>query len=558
MASALTEQLTDNVRNFNTLPTGRQFALLGMVAGGLALIAGLLFWSLRPTYAPLFGRMDNAEAAQIMEALGQMGVPYKVSNRLGQVGQIEIPEQRIAETRLLLAGQGLPKSADIGFELLQEDTGFGASRLMESARHQRALEGELGRSIAALDPVELARVHLAQPERSVFVRERRPPTASVVVHLRGGGKLSDSQVAAIVHLVSSSVPALEPEAVTVVDQHGRLLTKKDDEMGLGTNTDQLNYTRQLEETYVQRVRSLLQPVLGEDGMRVQVAAELDFSRVERTDEVFDPERTALRSEQINEEERIGYDLGPMGIPGALTNQPPPGGQLGEEDGIGDQPEYPKSRNLQSTRNFEVDRSIAHTRKMPGAIKRLSTAVVVDYIEQVGEEGEVTRIPRPEAELESLRALVREAVGFDAQRGDTINVVSAAFDGLPALEPEPIWTQPWFLDLVKLGAGLLLAILVLLTVVRPGVKQLLGVPEQDKALAEEEELAAKEGEAGELGEGDEDDVALSEQGSALAALTGPSKEMDRQAMDLEAIRKMVDEDPKRVAQVMKLWLAGEGD
>lgn len=551
MAAALTERLSTGVQHFNALPPARQLALLGLVAGGLAVIAGVLFWALKPNYAPLFGQMDNAEAAQVMEALGQMGVPYRVSERMGQTGQIEIPEQRIAETRLLLAGQGLPKDADIGFELLQEDAGFGASRLMESARHQRALEGELGRSIAALNPVEFARVHLAQPERSVFVRERRPPTASVVVHLRGNNQLSDAQVAAIVHLVSSSVPALEPESVTVVDQRGRLLTNNDDEMGLYANADQLDYTRRLEETYVERVRSLLMPILGSDGVRVQVAADLDFSRVERTEEVFDPERTALRSEQINEEERIGSDLGPMGVPGALTNQPPAGGELGGQDVIGNQAEVPKSRSLQSTRNFEVDRTIAHVREMPGAIKRLSTAVVVDYVEQVGEEGAVTRVPRPEAELESIRALVREAVGFNAGRGDTINVISAAFSSEQELEPAPIWTQPWFIDLAKLGAGLLLAILVLLTVVRPGVRQLLGGPEAGQDL-----VAKDDEDEGEEGEDGEDSLSLSQHGSAIAALTGP-KGPDQQQLDIEAVRDMVREDPKRVAQVMKSWL-GTGD
>lgn len=544
MAAALTERLATGLNHFTALPAGRQLALLGVVAGGIALIAGVLFWALRPTYAPLFGQMDNAEAAQVMEALGQMGVPYKVSSRLGQAGEILIPEQRIAETRLLLAGQGLPKSADIGFELLQQDAGFGASRLMESARHQRALEGELGRSIAALDPVELARVHLAQPERSVFIRDRRPPTASVVVHLRTGRKLSDPQVAAIVHLVSSSVPALEPDAVTVVDQTGRLLTNNDDEMGLYANADQLDYTRRLEQTYVERVRSLLLPILGPEGMRVQVAADLDFSRVERTEELFDPERTALRSEQISEQERIGSDLGPMGVPGALTNQPPEGGQLGEAGEGGAGAEIPKSRSLDSTRNFEIDRTIAHVREMPGAVKRLSTAVVVDYIEQTNEEGEVTRIPRPAEELESIRALVREAVGFNEVRGDSINVVSAAFTGAPEMEPAQFWTQPWFMDLAKLGAGVLLAILVLLTVVRPGVKQLLGGPTD---LVDHED-----GEEGEDdGEG-EDHVSLSQQSSAIAALTGP-KGPDQQQLDLDAVRQMVEEDPKRVAQVMKTWL-----
>jgi len=540
------------IKNLTEMPVGRQLAIFGLTAGGLAVAIAILIWAMTPNYGPLFAQIGETEAAEVVKALAQMGVPYRVDS---QNGRIEVPERRIAETRLLLAGQGLPKAADLGFELLQEKTGFGASRLLETARHQRALEGELARSIAALEPVETARVHLARPERSVFVRERAPTTASVVVHLRGTRDLSPAQVAAIVHLVSSSVPDLNPDNVTVVDQRGQLLTQKENDKNTGANADQLYYTRQIEEAYATRVRTLLHPLFGIDKVRVQVAADLDFSRIERTEESYDPQRGALRSEQLNEEERTGSDAAAGGVPGALTNQPPEGGTLG---GAGGGTVVPKSRSLRSTRNYEVDRAIAHIRETPGGIRRLSTAVVIDYITQTNEAGETVRAPLPEAELENIRALVREAVGFDAQRGDSLNVTSAAFvKDVPSEEEIPLWQQPWFMDLAKLVAGVILVLLIMLTVIRPVLRQALGITDERKDLVPAEgELPEGEADAASAEEGG-DTVSLSPQASALAALTGP-KEIDQQELDLNAVRELVKQDPRRVAQVMKAWLAADGE
>lgn len=559
MASSLTATLQTGVKTFTDMPVGRQVALIGMVAGGLVTVAAILFWTLRPTYAPLFGQIDGADASEVMQALTQLGVPYKVDNL---TGRIEIPQQRIAETRLLLAGQGLPKSADIGFELLQQDSGFGTSRLIEGARYQRALEGELGRSVSALDPVASARVHIAKAERSVFVRERTPPSASVVVHLKGGRSLTEDQVAAIVHLVSSSVPELTPDRVTVVDQTGRLLTRDDKESQSGLSLDNLDYTRRLEASYVDRVVALLTPIVGRDRVRVQVNADLDFSRVERTQESFDPDRTAIRSEQTNEEERIGNDPASGGIPGALTNQPPQGGTVGQQQNqTKTSALVPSSRSQQTTRNYEVDRTIAHVQETPGGIRRLTTAVVVDYQDQTNDAGEPVRVPRPESELETIRALVREAVGFSEKRGDSIKVSSASFvPDDPQDAGVAFWTEPWFLELVKIVGGFLTALLVLLLVVRPGLKQLAPQPPEPNeqiALEGGEEHPALTDESG-RGDDDEDEdvVALSHQPSALGALLGPGGP-DQQQLDLDAVREMVRDDPKRVAQVMKSWLAEDG-
>jgi flagellar M-ring protein FliF len=561
MASSLTASLSTGVKTFTDMPVGRQVALLGTIAGGLVAAAAILFWALRPTYAPLFAKIEGAEGAEVVEALSKMGVPYKVDN---VSGSIEIPQQQIAETRLLLAGQGLPKSADIGFELLQQDAGFGASRLIEGARYQRALEGELARSVSSLEPVEQARVHIAKAERSVFVRERTPPSASVVVHLRGTRTLTDAQVGAIVHLVSSSVPELLPERVTVVDQSGRLLTPGDDDKASKLSLDNLEYTHRVEAGFVERVQSLLTPIVGRDRVRVQVAADLDFSRVERTQESYDPDRTAVRSEQSNEEERVGADSATGGIPGALTNQPPQGGAVANKGAA--QPsatQGPSSRTQQTTRNYELDRTIAHVQETPGGVRRMTTAVVVDYQDQAKDTGEVSRVPRTDAELESIRSLVREAVGFNEKRGDSLSVSSASFmPDTMTEEKVPFWSEFWFLELVKVVGGLLLAMMVLLTVVRPGLKQLMprpAEPEPRAALAaavqdgEEHKALTDESESDEVGE---ETVALTHQPSAIAALMGP-KGPDRQQLDLDTVRAMIKEDPKRVAQVMKTWLTDDG-
>ncbi|MBK1641882.1 flagellar M-ring protein FliF [Chromatium okenii] len=583
MSSSLSTALSTSMSNFNELPVGRQIALISILAGGLVVTGAILYWALRPTYAPLFAQIEGAQAAEVMQALTAMKVPYQVDSA---TGRIEIPEAKIAETRLLLAGQGLPKTTDTGFELLQETSGFGSSRLIEGARHQRALEGELARSVAALEPVEHARVHLAQAERSVFVRDRTPPTASVVVHLRNNQELTEAQVGAIVHLVSSSVPELLPTRVTVVDQTGRLLTsdgKEDKNAGL--SLDHLNYTHRVESGFVERVQALLTPIVGRNRVRVQVAAELDFARVERTQETFDPDRTAIRSEQSNEEEKTGAEAAIGGIPGALTNQPPAGGAVGNQQQAGANPQPPSSRSQQMTRNYEVDRSVSHIQETPGGIRRLSTAVVVDFQDQTNAQGEVVRVARTEAELESIRALVRGAIGFSDKRGDQLSVSSASFvpDTLTE-DATPFWSEPWFLELVKVVGGMILALLVLLTVVRPALRQLLPKPPAPEPVAQltgpdderDERLAAARAQA--LADGrelddnmtEEEILALSEEGAAMAALTDGSekkteltgaklalattKEVEQQQMDLDAIRELVHEDPKRVAQVLKLWMA----
>ncbi|PYG04083.1 flagellar M-ring protein FliF [Thioalkalivibrio sp. ALE21] len=552
--------VSGGIKDFGTMPAGRQLALIGMLAGALAVIAGIVFWAMSPTFVPLYSSLDQDEAAEVVTALDGAGIRYRIDTN---TGQIKVPRGDVGEARLHLAGEGLPRSGDVGFELLQEDTGIGTSRMMESARHRRAMEGELGRTVSSLDAVERARVHIAEGQDSVFVRERTPATASVTVHLHGGRSLSESQVRAIVHMVASSTSDLSPENVTVVDQQGRLLTEDGmEESGMRSSGDRLSFQGQVERRYAEAIRDLLSPLVGGDRVRVQVSADIDFSEIERTEELYDPDTIALRSEQISEDVRGDAGEGPMGVPGALTNQPPAGGAVGEEEGEGaenGENGAAGQRSGSATRNYEVDRRIAHIREMPGGVERLSTAVVVDFREEVGEDGEVQRVARDAEEIERLENLVRQAVGFSEQRGDSINVVSAPFEA-PVEEEiveaeRPFWTQAWFMELAKLIGALMLALIILLTVIRPALKHLMSGatarPAQQPQAESDENLALTD----QSGESAAGGGGPSGEGSAVASLTGP--EEDQQEMDLEAVRGMVKEDPKRVAQVMKTWLNEDG-
>ncbi len=534
-------------------------AEIGIMAGGAAVVAlavaGLL-WSSGPDYAVLYRGLSEADAGQIMESLVQSGVAHRVDRR---TGDLLVPEDSVHETRLKLATQGLPRGAVDGFEMLDEQNSLGVSQFMENARHHRALEGELARSIMSVGAVEQARVHLALPKESVFVRQKQPPSASVLVKLHPGRVLDAGQVAAIVHMVSSSVPRLTPERVSLVDQAGSLLTRPGGT--LGQNLDQMDYTRRLEERYVRRIEDLLTPVLGLGAVRAQVALELDFSVTEETAEYFDPGQGMLRSEQVMEEQSNRAQ--PLGIPGALSNQPPGVAIVPETLHEGEAPlptdaqaqadsSRPLRQRQEATRNYELDRRVSHTRTTPGRISRISTAVVVDDRVVAGEGGVQVREPLGAEELARIEALVRQAVGFDAGRGDTVSVLNATFAASPFHEaPLPVWRQAWFLELVKWAVIALVSLAVLVLVVRPVMRRLLPPPaskEEAAALAGPGEVMGREqGMEGLL----DDRVELGAGGAPR--LGAPEEQLERR---LKVAKALVAEDPKRAVQVIKDWIASE--
>ena len=552
----------DSAASLKDNPLFRQLAVMVGIAASVALGVAVVLWSQAPSYAPLYGNLAEKDASQVLEALQKTGVEFSVDQG---TGMIMVPAGKVKELRMQLAADGLPNSDGLGFELLQQDTGFGTSRVVENARYMQAMQGELARTIATLGPIQSARVHLAIPKQSVFVRQRKAPSASVTLRLYSGRKLEPQQVEAIVHLVASSVPELETGRVTVVDHKGRLLSGNETADEMQRSTTQFEFTRKVEDHYRERIESLLGPIVGMDRVRAQVTAEMDFTITEQTQERYNPDQPALRSEHINEEQRrLGIA---QGIPGALSNQPPATGNAPEEavgeDGNGETG-TPLDTARQATRNYELDRVISHTRMAPNALRRLSVAVVVDDLLLPGADGQLLRRERTPEEMERLTQLVREAIGFDARRGDSVKVVNSAFLAPEPIEalPEPaLWEEAWFWDLLKQAGGVLLVLLLIFGVLRPTLKRLTATHAELEGV-EGAALAGADGATvtGPLGpdgqplqgaEGD-DTLLLGKDGDRVKLPGGGEYENI-----MDAARTLVDDDPKRVAQLVKIWIAEDG-
>ncbi len=560
-------------------PGPAQIGILAGVAALLALLVAGTLWVNAPTYDVLYRGLAEADAGQIMEALQKSNIPFKVDTRSGA---LLVSADQVHEARLKLASQGLPRGTVNGLEALEQKNSFGVSQFMETARYQHALEGELARSIMTIGSVEAARVHLAFPKETVFARQQQPPTASVLVRLQPGRTLGPGQGAAIVHLIGSSVPKLAPEKVSVIDQVGNLLTRPEREGGGDLNLDQLEYARRLEERYARRIEDLLTPVWGAGRVRAQVSLDLDFTANEETTERYEPrqEPRPVRSEQLLEE--TNPRLNPAGIPGALSNQPPGVATAPETTGQtqanpNQNPQNPQNpaatpgavpgqtaqntvvtpTRKEVTRNYELDKRVTHSRGVPGRIARVSAAVVVDDRTAL-EGGQPVRKPLGPEEIERITALVKQAVGFSADRGDSVNVLNATFAPSALEEPPlPMWQQAWFLELVKWGVVAVLSLAVLLLVVRPVLRRLLPAPAVHAEGGARETAGAlpapEEGVEGLL----EDQVEIGgalENGRPKGLLGSPAEQLEKR-MDLA--RSLVAEDPKRAVQVIRNWLTSEG-
>ncbi len=558
----------------------KQVGMLVGIAAAVALGVAVVLWSRAPTYSVLYGSLSDQDVSQIMNVLQSSDIPFKVDH---ETGAVLVPADAVYQARIKLASEGLPKSASVGFEMLEKQQEFGTSQFLEQARYQRALEGELARSIATMSHVRSARVHLALPKQSVFMRDKKEPSASVLVDLYPGRVLDKGQVLAITHLVSASVPNLKMSAVTVVDQQGRLLTQADGAVDIAETVQRFEYSHRLEQSYIERIENILSPLVGPDSVKAQVTAELDFTSVEQTSESFNPENTAVRSEQLSEEQKTGALNG--GIPGALSNQPPgdttvpettapppaipdPNNPLGANGQPGQETQstqqQPQNTRKQSTRNYEVDKTISHSRMPLGTVRRLSVAVVVNNKKVVDAAGKESTVARTPEEIEQLKALVKEAVGFNQARGDTVNVINADFTAPPAVEPlpePPLWKQPWVLDLAKQVLGALVVLYLALGVVRPTVRSYLGLDKkkgEPLALPGADGLAAlppasetvEEGD-GSTAEGEGQDGAGADE--LLPAWPPPMLEG---SSILEMVRSYVKQEPKLTAQVVKAWLEAD--
>ena len=516
---------------FAALPGPRQISLLVGVALSVALGIVIVMWARGPSYSLLYSQLGDRDAGDVVQALQTANIPYRLEGN-----SIQVPAAQVHDARLKLASQGLPHGSGRGLELIEESGGFGVSELMEGARYQHMLETELARTIASLQPVENARVHLALPKQSVFVRERRSGSASVMVQLYSGRQLEETQVAAIVHLVASSVPDLEAGQVTVVDQQGRLLTMPDSSRDMELTAQQFDHIRRVENAYAHRIEDLLGPLVGAGSVRATVTVDMDFTMAEETRETFNPEKPAIRSEQTSNEQHTGGDGIVGGIPGALSNQPPAGGTSTPPPVV--QPAaqnaaaaaQPSSSSTQATRNFEVDRTIAHVRQPSAGIRRVNAAVVIDNWQREAGKGKTESVPLSEDELARFTALVREAVGFDEARGDSVNVVNTPFHTETAapMEKTPWYAQPLLRELLKQGVGALLVIGVLLVLVRPIVRNLLQAPSAPALPAGATAYM---------------EISASQQPAQLSV-------QQRMAV----ARSVAAEDPRRVAQVVKTWMS----
>jgi flagellar M-ring protein FliF len=519
--------------------------LLAGVAAAVAAAVWLVLWSQGQNYTVLYGQLSERESGQVMDALTAAGIEYK----LNPSGAVSVPESKVQEARIRLAGQGLPQSDSMGIEMIQKESALGSSSMMESARYQSVLETELARTIVKVQGVQGARVHLALPKPSVFLQDSHKATASVMLQLYPGRRLEPGQVAAIVHLVASSVPELSANDVTLVDQAGSLLNSPDESSEAAVSTRQLEYTRKLEEGYQRRIIELLEPLVGAGRVRATVTADVDFTVSEETRENYDPQKTAVRSEQTSNETRKGAD-GAEGIPGALSNQPPgtagapvvagatptPGSPPGQTAAAAG---GPSSSAQKSTRNFELDRTLAYIKQPTGNLKRLSVGVVLDDWQKTDADGKPTTSPMTEEDIKRFTQLVREAIGLKDDRGDQLNVLNQTFKSNPPpgpVEALPIWQAPWVAQLGKQVVGAGLVLLVAFLILRPLMKSLTKSPRSTSATMED--VAA-------------DKVSLSKQGGTPIKLQ-PSFEQQ-----IAAARTLVGQDPKRAAQVVKDWVAADG-
>ena len=528
------------------------FPLLIGVAAFLAIVSAAVLWASGPTYQVLYSNLSDADGGTIISELEQRQIPYQISEG-GKA--ILVPSEEVHKLRLQLAEQGLPKGGKVGFELLDTQA-FGVSQFAEQVNFQRGLEGELARSMEALGPVAAARVHLAMAKPSVFINQRQPAKASVVLNLHPGKSLSESQVSAIVHMVASSVPDLTTDNVSVVDQRGELLSQADTKSGL--NTTQLKYIAQVEQAYQNRVNNILTPLLGENAYRVQVTADIDFSSYEQTSENYKPNQTpdssAIRSTQSSTN-FSGDEATARGIPGALSNVAPnwaPSPIEGEAsdgetggDGSGN-----TTLRKDNVVNYEVDRSVIHTKRQMGITERLSVAVVVDHTTTTDEEGNVSSVALPQEELDQITRLVQRAVGFNAERGDQVEVINSPFSEVPevVIEETPWWKTTLFINTVitalkylLAGIGILMAYRIL---VKPVMQKHLSSPSPSAAMAGGGMLGLEDG-------GD---------GSAEGADGNPFKRSDKSKTYMQQVnelKKMSNEDPRLIALIARNWMKDDG-
>jgi len=551
--------ITNVMTAFERIRANPKIALAVSAAAAISIIVAFTLWIQSPSYRVLFSNISDQDGGAIVTQLTQMNVPYRFDER---GGAIMVPADKVYEARLQLAQQGLPKGGAIGFELLDQEK-FGISQFSEQVNFQRALEGELSRTIETIGSVRSARVHLAMPKPSLFVREEKQPTASVTVHLDNGRTMDAGQVSAISYLISSAVPGLNADHVTIVDQTGRLLSQKGDQV---QQTSRLKYTSEVETDFQRRIQAILTPIVGSQNVHAQVTAQIDFTTHEQTAEQFQPnsapEKMSIRSRQTSDAQQGGASsVG--GVPGALSNQPPtpatapltqPAGTAtppaGNQPaaGAGNTPAatnapattIPFNSNKDATTNYELDRTLTHIKRSTGSIERLSVAVVINHLQD--KDGAL--VPLTKDQMAQVNALVKEAIGYSEARGDTLNIVNSAFSTADDEISPPLWKQPEMIDLFFAIIRYLLIGIVAFMLWRKAV-QPAWLRHQELALQRLElEKEARQAKIDEL-------VRKNESSAKAKAQARVDTEVGSQNL-----REMAEKDPQTIALVMRQWLNKE--
>ena len=531
----------DRMSGFAAQPVARQLSLLAGFAASIALAIAVVNWASTPSYEPVYGAMSPADNATAINVLQTSGIPYRMEQG---TGLLEVPYDDVLQARMALASEGFPRNGGgVGFESLYEEQQMGLSSFMEQARYHRAVEAELSRTISAMSSVSGARVHLAVAKQSAFMRRGNEPSASVMVSLLPGVRLSERQLSGIIHLVASSTPNLDSERVSVVDQAGKLLSSQGEDSDFGYSAEQFRLAQQFENSLSDRIMGILEPILGVGAVRAQVTADMDFTRIESTNEIYDP-TTVLRSEQTTQD-ITNRGTGGGQAAGALVAQPPQQGALAaNEDPAAPADNIPDRESTKETRNYEVNKTISHTRRVPGTIQKLSVAVVVDYV--LDENGE--RIALDQGRIDQINALVREAIGFSAERGDSVQVINSPFIAPDPIEPIPepgLFEQAWVWEL---GRGLLAALAVIaliFVVLRPMIRYSTSYTPPLPATPSRLENAMADA------DGAEGTLAL----SGPTTTPAPSKPNYHQSVAMA--RNTAVEQPVRAAYVVKNWIAADG-
>lgn len=544
----------------NRLRANPKIPLIVAGAAAIAILVAMVLWAKSPDYRTLYSNLSDQDGGAIVTQLTQMNIPYRFSDN---GGALEVPADKVHELRLRLAQQGLPKGGAVGFELLDQEK-FGISQFSEQINYQRALEGELARTIETLGPVKTARVHLAMPKPSLFVREQKSPTASVTVNLEPGRALDEGQISAMTHLVSSAVAGLPPGNVTVVDQSGHLLTQSNTS-SRDLNDAQLKYANDVEGRVQRRIEAILGPIVGAGNVHAQVTAQIDFANKEQTEEQYSPNGDAaqavMRSRQLNTTEQIGGQ-NPGGVPGALSNTPapanaapistPPANQQNGQQNNAQQTTStaaantgPRNTSRNETTNYEVDRTIRHTKMNVGDVQRLSVAVVVNY--KMLPDGKP--LPLTTDQMKQIEDLTREAMGYSEKRGDTLNVVNSPFTATDETGGElPFWQQQSFIDQLMSAGRWLLVLIVAWLLWRKGIRpQLNRRAEVLKASQESASIRQETQEAVEVR------LSKDEQLQQRRA----NQRMGAEVMS-QRIREMSDNDPRVVALVIRQWMGNEDE